>query len=75
MAAVVRTVARTTACAAAAAAAALAAMFGLVVVLGFVVLALCAPWIAPHDPIETSWSAIRKAPSACLLYTSPSPRD
>ena len=25
---------------------------------------LFAPWIAPHDPIATSWSAIRKAPSA-----------
>ena len=45
-----------------------AAMFGLVVVLGFVVLALCAPWIAPHDPIETSWSAIRKAPSAAHWF-------
>ena len=39
-------------------------MFGLVVVLGFVLLALAAPWIASHDPIATSWSAIRKAPSA-----------
>jgi peptide/nickel transport system permease protein len=39
------------------------AMFGLAVVLLFVVMALAAPWIAPHDPIATSWSAIRKAPS------------
>ncbi|MEO7853490.1 MAG: ABC transporter permease, partial [Rubrivivax sp.] len=39
------------------------AMFGAVVVLGFVLLALAAPWIAPYDPIETSWSAIRQAPS------------
>ena len=30
----------------------------------FVVLALGAAWIAPQDPIATSWSAIRKAPSA-----------
>ena len=37
-----------------------AAMFGLLVVLMFVVVALCAPWIATHDPIATSWSAIRK---------------
>ncbi|HEX7435642.1 MAG TPA: ABC transporter permease [Caldimonas sp.] len=40
------------------------AMLGLVVVLAFVVLALFAPWIAPQDPIETSWSAIRQTPSA-----------
>lgn len=39
-------------------------MFGLAVVLGFIALALAAPWIASHDPIATSWSAIRKAPSA-----------
>ena len=41
-----------------------AAMLGLAVVLGFAVLALFAPWIAPQDPLATSWSAIRKAPSA-----------
>ncbi len=41
-----------------------AAMIGLAVVLIFVVLALFAPAIAPQDPIATSWSAIRKAPSA-----------
>jgi peptide/nickel transport system permease protein len=41
-----------------------AALVGLAVVLAFVVLALFAPWIAPQDPIETSWSAIRQAPSA-----------
>src|SRR3954466_12757456 len=40
------------------------AMLGLAVVLAFIVLAVCAPWIAPMDPIATSWSAIRKAPSA-----------
>ena len=40
------------------------AMFGLVVVCAFVVFALFAPWLAPFDPIETSWSAIRQAPSA-----------
>ena len=39
-------------------------MFGLVVVIGFIVLAVFASWIAPQDPIATSWSAIRKAPSA-----------
>ena len=40
------------------------AMLGLLVVLMFVALAVLAPWIAPQDPIATSWSAIRKAPSA-----------
>ncbi|MBC7705049.1 MAG: ABC transporter permease [Rhodoferax sp.] len=40
------------------------AMLGLLVVLMFVALAMFAPWVAPQDPIATSWSAIRKAPSA-----------
>ena len=40
------------------------AMLGLVVVLLFVALALFAPWLPVQDPIATSWSAIRKAPSA-----------
>jgi peptide/nickel transport system permease protein len=40
------------------------ALAGLVVVLLFVIVALFAPWIAPFDPVETSWSAIRKAPDA-----------
>ncbi len=39
------------------------AVFGLVVVIAFVTIALLAPWIAPYDPIETSWSRIRKPPS------------
>jgi len=41
-----------------------AALAGLAVVVLFIVLALFAPWIAPHDPIAASWAAIRKAPSA-----------
>jgi peptide/nickel transport system permease protein len=41
-----------------------AALAGLAVVLGFVALALAAPWLAPHDPVATSWGAIRKAPTA-----------
>jgi peptide/nickel transport system permease protein len=40
------------------------AMLGLGVVVFFVVLALLAPTIAPHDPLQTSWSEVRKAPSA-----------
>ena len=41
-----------------------AALIGLCVVVVFVATALLAPWIAPFDPIKTSWTAIRKAPSA-----------
>jgi peptide/nickel transport system permease protein len=44
------------------------AMLGLAVVLMFVLLAVFAPWIAPMDPIATSWSAIRKAPSAAHWF-------
>jgi len=40
------------------------ALFGAAVVLGFVLLAVFAAWAAPQDPIATSWSAIRKPPSA-----------
>jgi peptide/nickel transport system permease protein len=45
-----------------------AAMIGLALVLGFIVLAVFAPWIAPYDPIATSWSAIRKAPTAAHWF-------
>jgi peptide/nickel transport system permease protein len=38
-------------------------MFGLGVIFAFLLLALLAPWLAPHDPLATSWSAIRLAPS------------
>jgi peptide/nickel transport system permease protein len=41
-----------------------AAVAGLVVIVVFVAMAVLAPLIAPFDPIATSWSAIRKAPSA-----------
>ncbi|MHB1200478.1 MAG: ABC transporter permease [Polaromonas sp.] len=44
------------------------AMLGLMIVLFFVVLALFAPGIAPYDPIATSWSAVRKAPSMQYLF-------
>jgi peptide/nickel transport system permease protein len=40
------------------------AMLGLVVVVFFVLLAVFAQSIAPYDPVATSWSAVRKAPSA-----------
>ena len=40
------------------------AMVGLAVVVLFVLMAVFAQWVAPQDPIATSWGAIRKAPSA-----------
>jgi peptide/nickel transport system permease protein len=39
------------------------AVAGLIVVLAFALIALLAPWIAPYDPIATSWVRIRKPPS------------
>ena len=39
------------------------AMIALAVVVFFVILALLAPGIAPYDPLATSWSAVRKAPT------------
>jgi len=45
-----------------------AAIVGLWVVVGFILLALFAPWIAPYDPLQTSWSAVRKAPSAAHWF-------
>lgn len=44
------------------------AMLGLVIVVFFVLLAVFASSIAPYDPIATSWSAVRKAPSAQYLF-------
>src|SRR5208283_3272246 len=37
-------------------------------VVFFVLLALLAPAVAPYDPLATSWSAIRKAPSAAHWF-------
>jgi peptide/nickel transport system permease protein len=44
------------------------AIVGLTVVVFFVLLALFAPWIAPYDPLATSWSAVRAAPSAANWF-------
>ncbi len=44
------------------------ALLGVAIVSGFIVLALCAAWVAPQDPIATSWGAIRKAPSAAHWF-------
>ena len=37
-------------------------------VVAFVVVAIAAPLIAPYDPLATSWSAVRKAPSAAHFF-------
>ncbi|SEE37411.1 ABC transporter permease [Bradyrhizobium erythrophlei] len=39
------------------------AVLGLAVIALFVLLAVFAPLIVPYDPIATSWSLVRKAPS------------
>src|SRR4051812_18012603 len=43
-------------------------MFGLSIVLFFILLAILAPWLAPYDPLATSWGAIRKAPTLTHLF-------
>jgi len=40
------------------------ALFGLIMVLLFITVALLAPLLAPNDPVKVDWGAIRKAPSA-----------
>ena len=40
------------------------AVAGLVVISTFILLALFAPLVSPYDPIATSWSLVRKPPSA-----------
>jgi peptide/nickel transport system permease protein len=39
------------------------ALIGAAVVTVFVLLAVGAPWVAPFDPVATSWSQVRKAPT------------
>jgi peptide/nickel transport system permease protein len=52
------------------------AVAGLIVILLFIAVAIFAPLIAPYDPIATSWTAIRKAPSlAHLMGTDENGRD
>src|SRR5262249_40270513 len=45
-----------------------AAIFGLGVVALFIAIAIAAPWLAPYDPLATSWAAVRKAPSAAHWF-------
>src|SRR5688500_16804065 len=40
-----------------------AAVIATAVVVAFVVIALAAPHVAPHDPIKQDFRAVRKAPS------------
>ncbi|HLI98464.1 MAG TPA: ABC transporter permease [Bradyrhizobium sp.] len=40
------------------------AVAGLVIVATFIALAILAPWIVPYDPVATSWTLVRKSPSA-----------
>jgi peptide/nickel transport system permease protein len=44
------------------------AVVGLFVVLTMVMFALLAPWLAPFDPLATSFSVVRKAPSAAHWF-------
>jgi peptide/nickel transport system permease protein len=40
------------------------AVIGMIVIAIFIILAVFAPLIAPYDPIATSWTLVRKPPSA-----------
>jgi peptide/nickel transport system permease protein len=52
------------------------AVFGLVVIVALVLIAILAPLIAPYDPTQQSWTAIRKPPSLQhWLGTDESGRD
>ena len=44
------------------------AALGVVVIAIVVTVAILAPVVAPYDPLATSWSAIRKAPSAAHWF-------
>ena len=44
------------------------AVFGGVVLVLVSLLAVFAPWIAPYDPLATSWAAVRRAPSAAHWF-------
>ncbi|HTH62637.1 MAG TPA: ABC transporter permease [Paraburkholderia sp.] len=39
------------------------AVVGAVVVMAFVLMALFAPWLAPHDPLQTNFLQVRQPPS------------
>ncbi len=53
-----------------------AAVAGFMVIVVFIGVAILAPLITPYDPIATSWTAIRKAPSlAHWMGTDENGRD
>ena len=53
-----------------------AAMLAMVLVAGFIAVALAAPYVAPYDPNATNFGAVRKAPSgAHVLGTDEVGRD
>ena len=45
-----------------------AATAGLVAIVFFVALAVLAPVVSPYDPLATSWTAVRKGPSAAHWF-------
>ena len=45
-----------------------AAIVGLIVIATFIILALFASFIAPYDPLATSWSLVRKPPSVAHWF-------
>ena len=45
-----------------------AAVFGLIAITIFIGLALLAPLLVPYDPIATSWSLVRKPPTAAHWF-------
>lgn len=52
------------------------AIFGLCVIVALIFIAIFAPLIAPFDPTQQSWTAVRKAPSSAHWFgTDESGRD
>jgi len=52
------------------------AVVGLIIIAAFVAMAVLAPVLAPYDPIQQSWSTIRKPPSQLHWFgTDESGRD
>jgi peptide/nickel transport system permease protein len=44
------------------------AVIGLIVIATFILLALFAPLVTPYDPLATSWTLVRKPPSAAHWF-------
>jgi peptide/nickel transport system permease protein len=44
------------------------AVIGLAIIALFILVAIFAPFVAPYDPVATSWSAVRKAPSSAHWF-------